>query len=179
MTFRVDIRLCRYVTSNIDTTYLWPDDSLKLEEEPILVKALDNGNYFVEEGRYQVIRALLRGQSFIEVEWYDAHVAEEEAREVKEAVARHIAKSAGLSPTTRAVWHSGVTSRGTAFFNDAPVKGMPPYNALILKDGSIVRGEIDLTFIPPTLKSACGRNYWHEAHDCGEHMEDRCTGLPK
>lgn len=180
MPFRIDTRQCRYSLHGLDVTHFWPDDSIKLDEGPIIVRRLDNGDVFVEDGRHRLIRALLKGQGYIEAEWYEDHVAAQEAEKVKKAILIHtnigqnddidvatVRKNAGFP-----VFHHPVGA------NYTPMVGPPPHDVVLFRDGSVWHGDIELTFIPPTMKSACGRNYWHQKHDFGEHMEQTCTGLP-
>lgn len=71
MVFHVPLKKCRFPLHDIDVAHLWPGPSIKVTEGPIAVKLLDNGDYFVEDGRHRVIRGLLRGEEMIAADWLE------------------------------------------------------------------------------------------------------------
>lgn len=96
MPFMVDLRLCVYPISGLDVSQIWVDDTVRLDEGPILVSRLNNDFLLVNEGRYRVIRALLHGDAKIEAEWLEDHEANKEAVRVGNAIRKQLSESPSI-----------------------------------------------------------------------------------
>lgn len=76
-TFFIPLSACRFTLEALSTPHLFPTASTVCETGPISVSRLNDGNYFVHNGRHRVIRALMRGEEFIEARSeYDDDTAE-------------------------------------------------------------------------------------------------------
>lgn len=65
--FRVPVQQCRFTLQALSPAHIYPGAHTVLECGPIVVSRLDDGGFFVHNGRHRVIRARLAG-----VEWLDA-----------------------------------------------------------------------------------------------------------
>lgn len=175
MTFRIDVRLCRYPLHGLDIKHFWPTDDTQVTEGPILVKLLDNGEYLVEDGRHRLIRALLRGQSFIEADWFeqtnpsDEEVAEDLGLETKPPIVLHY-----TPPTSKAYSYS--------IDRDGTVRDSQGAELTVAE----VRRNLGFTSFhvsawPHLEPGHCNRTDWHEEHGyiLGNMVAPKkCDGLP-
>jgi hypothetical protein len=162
MTFQVELSKCRWTTQGIDPTHIFPNPSMPVNEGPILVSLMNDQNYFVHDGRHRCIRGLLRQDELIEAKWLEDHDAEVEAAKVREALSR----SAVSKPV---VLHTQARESYDSYIDRSD---LPPYDMVVLGDGAAAKRGY-------TWKATCGRDHVHEAHYCGEHMEEHCDGNPK
>lgn len=197
--FQIEISKCRYSLKDLDVRHMWPTPSMQVEEGPILVTQLDNGEYYVEDGRHRLIRKQLHGGTLIDAEWYDDWLDDKLAEETSAAIKKvlegpfgrpvSVEREATREDVRRnlSIPHSGPTAMGYPRFGDRSI--LPPYDAVVLQSGEVRRiqrpqerqlntGEIVSRGIPTEYKAKCGRDHLHEAHYCGEHMEDWCNGHP-
>lgn len=71
-TFLIPLSACRFTLEELSAAHLFPTEGTVCESGPIVVSRLNDGNYFVHNGRHRAIRAMLRGETFIEaVSLYD------------------------------------------------------------------------------------------------------------
>jgi hypothetical protein len=197
--FQIEISKCRYKVQGIEVNRLWPTPSMQVEEGPILVSQLDNHEYYVEDGRHRLIRAQLHGKALIDAEWYedwlDAKLAEETSAAIKKVLAGpfgrpvRVDREATVEDVRKNLQYHHMPTGGNSYpsFNDTPPHntGTKPYDLIVLAGGAIVRprqrlvdGNVVDRNIPTSYRAKCGRDYLHEAHDFGEHMEERCNGRP-
>lgn len=74
-TFRVRLDQCRFPLHDLSVAHMFPSPDTVLEDGPIHVSRLDNGEWFVQEGRHRVIRARLRGEETIDATDHDEQVS--------------------------------------------------------------------------------------------------------
>jgi hypothetical protein len=60
-TFRVLVDKCRFTLQALSAAHLFPAPHTPVEDGPIVVSRLDDGQLFVHNGRHRVIRARLNG----------------------------------------------------------------------------------------------------------------------
>jgi hypothetical protein len=70
-TFPVSLAQCRFPLHDLSVAHIFPAPDTALEDGPIRVSRLDNGEWFVQEGRHRVIRARLRGEEIIDATDHD------------------------------------------------------------------------------------------------------------
>lgn len=70
-TFLVPVRLCRFPLHDLDVGHIFPRPGTVVTEGPIGVSVLDNGEWFVQDGRHRAIRARLAWQEMIEAYDHD------------------------------------------------------------------------------------------------------------
>jgi hypothetical protein len=70
-TLRVRLADCRFPLHDLSIPHMFPAPDLPLEDGPISVSRLDNGEWFVQSGRHRVIRARLRGDQDIDATDHD------------------------------------------------------------------------------------------------------------
>lgn len=61
VTFRVPVARCRFTLQQLSALHLFPAPHTPVEDGPIVVSRLDDGQLFVHNGRHRVIRARLAG----------------------------------------------------------------------------------------------------------------------
>jgi hypothetical protein len=71
-TFRVPVRACRFPLHDLSVPHMFPAPGLVVADGPVRVSRLDNGEWFVQDGRHRVIRARLRGDVEIDAVDHDA-----------------------------------------------------------------------------------------------------------
>lgn len=59
--FRVRVRDCRFTVQAISVEHLFPGPGTVCEEGPLVVSRLNDGAWFVHNGRHRALRALLAG----------------------------------------------------------------------------------------------------------------------
>jgi hypothetical protein len=62
----VELSRCRWTVQQIDPAHVFPAPDLVLSTGPIVVGPMNDGCWFVHNGRHRVMRALLAGQTHIE-----------------------------------------------------------------------------------------------------------------
>ncbi len=62
----VPVEQCRFTLQAISVPHLFEVPDLPRDEGPILVSRMDNGEFFVHNGRHRVIRARLAGDRWID-----------------------------------------------------------------------------------------------------------------
>jgi hypothetical protein len=67
----VPLNRCRWTVQHIDPRHVFPTPDLLLSSGPIVVSAMNDGNWFVHNGRHRCMRALLAGYTEIEAEELD------------------------------------------------------------------------------------------------------------
>jgi hypothetical protein len=157
MVFQVELAKCRYPLHNIDTNHIWPQSSTKLSEGPIWVKLLDNGDYFVEDGRHRCIRALLRGDTVIDAEWFEDHAAEE--IDMLDRIVH------GLPTESKAI---------TLHINGGRV--YPSFGETKKGNAQDLYSIEEPRHTKNSPMAACGKYHVHDPHPFGEHMEEDCDG---
>jgi hypothetical protein len=75
-TFRVRVDQCRFPLHDLSVPHIFPNSDMVLEDGPIAVSRLDNGEWLIQEGRHRVIRARLRGEETIEATDRDKQVTQ-------------------------------------------------------------------------------------------------------
>lgn len=65
-TFLVPVAKCRFTLQALSVLHIFPSAAEQCEDGPIYVSRMDDGNYFVHNGRHRVIRARLRHEEQIE-----------------------------------------------------------------------------------------------------------------
>lgn len=65
-TFMVALSSCCFTLEALSAAHLFPTMHTLCEEGPIVVSRLSDGMFFVHNGRHRVVRALLKGEQFIE-----------------------------------------------------------------------------------------------------------------
>jgi hypothetical protein len=71
-TFRVPLAACRFPLHDLDVAHMFPALGMTTQDGPVRVSRLDNGEWFVQDGRHRVIRARLRGDADIDATDHDA-----------------------------------------------------------------------------------------------------------
>lgn len=71
LVFSIPLKKLRWTKQAISLPHLWPAKDTVCETGPIVVSQLNDGNWFVHNGRHRAIRALLKGEKRIDaVELY-------------------------------------------------------------------------------------------------------------
>lgn len=63
--FIVNLADCRWTLQEISLAHIFPSTGTIMETGPIVVSRMNDGNYFVHNGRHRCIRALLSGLTTI------------------------------------------------------------------------------------------------------------------
>lgn len=171
--FQVELSKCRWTVQSIDPTHIFPNPSQELTEGPILVSYMNDKNYFVHDGRHRCIRALLRGELIIDAEWLEDHDADREAERIKKKIALTLEgepiNQRSMTMHTEVVGGPIPHLRSYPSYTDR--SDLPPYDAVVLNNGEV-------KYSKWVWRATCGREHVHEAHYCGEHMEEYCDGVP-
>jgi hypothetical protein len=62
----VPVAKCRFTLQALSVPHIFPTSAEQCEDGPICVSRMDDGNYFVHNGRHRVIRARLEHRGQIE-----------------------------------------------------------------------------------------------------------------